>query len=107
MDDRSLCQVPERFIRHIWQHQLFTGTNLRTPDGRPVEILSPGRANYDGGPDFKDARIRINQITYCGDVELHCDAASWRSHNHDTDAHYNKVILHVVMTADPLTAARW
>ena len=67
-----------------------------------MTILSPGRANYDGGPDFKDARIRINRITYCGDVELHCHAASWRSHSHDTDPHYNKVILHVVMSADPL-----
>ena len=94
--------IPEHFIRHIWQHQLFTVENLRTPDGRPVIILSPGKANYDGGPDFKDARIRINQITYYGDVELHRDAASWRSHSHDTNPHYNKVILHVVMTADPL-----
>jgi hypothetical protein len=98
----SSFNIPERFIRHIWQHQLFTGTNLRTPDGRPVVILSPGTANHDGGPDFTNARIRINHITYCGDVELHRDAASWRSHSHDIDPHYNKVILHVVMTADPL-----
>ncbi len=98
----SSINIPENFLRHVWQHQLLTGANLRTPDGRPVMILSPGRANYDGGPDFKDARIRINQVTYCGDVELHCDASSWRSHSHDVDPHYNKVILHVVMTADPL-----
>ena len=102
MDNCSFSAIPERFIRHIWQHQLFTGMNLRTPDGRPVVILSPGKANYDGGPDFKGARVRINQITYCGDVELHRDAASWQTHSHHTDPHYNKVILHVVMTADPL-----
>ncbi|MBP1649074.1 MAG: hypothetical protein H6Q30_2519 [Bacteroidetes bacterium] len=93
--------MPEHFIRHIWQHQRFTATNLQTADGRPVLILSPGKANHDGGPDFKNARIRINHITYCGDVELHRDAASWRSHNHAIDPHYNKVILHVVMAADP------
>ncbi len=93
--------IPERFIRHIWQHQLFATTDLHTPDGRPVAVLSPGIANHDGGPDFKDARIRINHITYRGDVELHRDAASWRSHSHDIDPHYNRVILHVAMTTNP------
>lgn len=102
MDYYSFSKIPERFIRHIWQHQLFTRTNLRTPDGRPVTILSPGKANYDGGPDFKGARVRVNQITYCGDVELHRDAAFWRTHSHHIDPHYNRVILHVVMTANPL-----
>lgn len=94
--------IPERFIRQIWQRQLFSTADLRTSDGRPVTILSPGTANDDGGPDFKDARVRVNQITYYGDVELHRDAASWQSHSHDIDPHYNKVILHVAMTANPL-----
>jgi hypothetical protein len=102
MDSSSLLRVPERFLRDVWQHQLFTLDDLRTIDGQPVVILSPVKANNDGGPDFREARIRIDHITYRGDVELHRDAASWREHSHHLDPHYNKVILHVAMTANPL-----
>ena len=94
--------IPERFLRHIWQHLHFNVSNLCTADGRKVEILFPGRPNADAGPDFSDARIRIGRITYIGDVELHKTAEEWRSHFHQTDQHYNRVILHVVLTSSPL-----
>lgn len=94
--------IHERFLRHIWQHLHFNASNLHTADGRTVEILFPGKPNFDGGPDFTNARIRIGSITYVGDVELHQTAEEWRSHLHQTDQHYNRVILHVVLTASPL-----
>ncbi len=94
--------IHERFLRHIWQHQHFNASNLHTADGRKVEILFPGKPNFDGGPDFTNARIRIGGITYVGDVELHQTADEWRSHLHHADPHYNRVILHVVLTANPL-----
>jgi hypothetical protein len=94
--------IPERFLRQVWQHQRFGAGNLHTSDGRKVEILLPGTPNSDGGPDFTGARIRIGNITFYGDVELHQNAQEWESHLHQSDQHYNKVILHVVLTADPL-----
>jgi hypothetical protein len=94
--------IPERFLHHVWQHQRFNAGVLHTTDGRKVEILFPGAPNSDGGPDFTGARIRIGNITFYGDVELHQDAQEWVSHLHQADQHYNKVILHVVLTADPL-----
>jgi hypothetical protein len=93
-------QFPEHLLRTVWEKQSFTSENLRTVDGRRISILSPGTYNSDGGPDFANARIRIGNISYRGDVELHSDAAEWKTHNHDADPHYNRVILHVVMTAD-------
>jgi hypothetical protein len=54
----------------------------------------------DGGPDFRQASIRIGGTLYRGDVEIHVDAASWYGHRHDTDPHYNGVILHVALKAD-------
>ncbi|MEK9139333.1 MAG: DUF2851 family protein, partial [Bacteroidota bacterium] len=98
----NMPHIPERFLRHIWQRQRFNVAEVRTSDGRRVEILSPGVSNTDGGPDFTDARIRIGNIIFSGDVELHHDAQEWESHSHQTDQHYNRVILHVVMSADPL-----
>jgi hypothetical protein len=94
--------IPERFLHQIWQHQRFNAANLHASDGRKVEILFPGTPNTDGGPDFTAARIRIGNITFYGDVELHQDAQAWESHLHQSDHHYNRVILHVVLTASPL-----
>jgi len=95
--------IPERFLRHIWQQQHFNASQLRTSDGRPVTIISPGTLNTDGGPDFVNAKLRIGTTTFHGDVELHRDVAEWESHNHSADPHYNRVILHVVLTADTLS----
>lgn len=98
----TLFDMPEAILRRIWQEQAFTKDHLATSDGRSVRILSPGTTNTDGGPDFLDAKIAIGPTTYLGDVELHINAAEWLAHKHDADPHYNRVILHVVMSAEPL-----
>ncbi|MBX2991600.1 MAG: DUF2851 family protein [Bacteroidetes bacterium] len=95
--------MPESILRRIWQEQSFTKDHLTTKDGKPVRIISPGVPNTDGGPDFLNAKISIGTVTFHGDVELHINAGEWLSHKHDSDPHYNRVILHVVMSADPLS----
>lgn len=99
----NLPDMPEAILRRIWQQQSFSTEHLRTSDGRAVAILSAGTPNSDGGPDFLNAKISIGKTVYHGDVELHINAEEWRSHKHDADPHYNKVILHVVLAADPLS----
>ncbi len=99
----NLPDMPEAILRRIWQDQHFTTEHLTTSDGRAVAILSAGTPNTDGGPDFLNAKISIGKIIFHGDVELHINAEEWLSHKHETDPHYNKVILHVVLTADPLS----
>ena len=99
--------IPEWWLRHAWLHQLFDGTGLATRDGRPVQVLVPGILNRDGGPDFRDARVRIGSTLFRGDIELHRDASDWVAHKHQTDPHYNSVILHVVLTtATPAPSSR-
>ncbi len=94
--------MPEILLRRIWQGLLFTTDHLKTADGKAVTILSPGTPNDDAGPDFLNAKISIGGVQFAGDVELHINAAQWRQHRHDTDPHYNTVILHVVLAEDPL-----
>jgi hypothetical protein len=99
----TLPTIPEAILRRIWQEQSFSHDHLTTADGRKVKILSPGTPNTDAGPDFLNARITIGNTVYRGDVELHIGAEEWLAHRHDRDPHYNKVILHVVLTAEPLS----
>ncbi len=103
MTATTLPNMPEVILRRIWQGQNFSTGHLTTSDKRSVTILSPGTPNTDAGPDFLNAKIAIGKTTFHGDVEIHMTAEEWRTHKHDIDPHYNKVILHVVLTVDPLS----
>lgn len=77
------------------------GTTLATRGGgEPVSIISPGVLNTDAGPDFSNARLRIGNTEWCGNVEIHVKASDWYHHRHDQDPAYDSVILHVVAVDD-------
>ena len=69
---------------------------LKTTDGREVEILDYGIVNKDSGADYKNARIKIENSVFSGDIEIHRSLRDWFLHNHKGDGKYNKVILQVV-----------
>jgi hypothetical protein len=92
--------IPERFLRQLWKRQEFTTASLTSVDGKPISILSSGTLNADAGPDFLDALVKIGNITYRGDVELHQTLQEWKQHAHDKDPRYNRVILHVMFEGE-------
>jgi len=73
---------------------------LQTTDGRDVEIINPGLHNDNQGPDFFNAKIRVDGTLWAGSVEIHLKSSDWFRHGHHLDAHYNNTILHVVQVAD-------
>jgi len=94
----------EDFLHYVWKFRLFDRSNLKTVDGEDIEIFSAGMHNTHSGPDFHNARIRIGDTTWAGNVEVHVPSSDWRKHNHTTDQAYNNVILHVVYRDDePVT----
>lgn len=86
----------EKLIQFIWQHKLFKVSDLRTVHGELVEILKVGFLNDYDGPDFSDARLRIDGLEWAGTVEIHQLDTEWLAHGHQNDKRYNSVILHVV-----------
>ncbi len=90
----------EQLLHYCWKHKLFPLHPLRTTDGRPVEVVDPGLHNRDAGPDFFNAKVRIDGTMWVGNVEIHDRSSDWYLHGHDHDAHYDNVVLHVVGTAD-------
>lgn len=65
-----------------------------------MEVLSPGKQNHGGGPDFSDATVKIDRIKWVGKVEIHKKASDWFLHGHHKDPAYNSVVLHVVLEND-------
>lgn len=52
------------------------------------------------GPDFSEARIKIGELEWRGSVELHIQSSGWLAHQHQYDAAYEPVVLHVVWEYD-------
>lgn len=100
MGTRTL-NIHERFLRHIWSRQYIEHATLSTTDRQKIRVIDVGTLNLDGGPDFRDAIVRIGATTYHGDVEIHRTVAGWHQHGHFNDPRYNKVILHVVLEQGP------
>jgi len=92
--------MQEEFLHYIWQYQLFNHSSLKTTDGELISVLNPGFLNTHSGPDFSDAKIRIGDNIWIGNVEIHKKSSDWFSHNHHFDNAYKSVILHVVYTSD-------
>jgi len=97
--------IAEHLVHHIWDSGHLELDKLRTTDGRKLEIIHRGKWNTDSGPDFKDALITLDNELQRGDIEIHGNASEWKSHGHQTDSNYNRVILHAVMWEDNLVAA--
>lgn len=90
----------ETFLHFLWRWRRFDLQNLRAADGQPLEILHPGELNTDAGPDFFNARIRLGDTEWAGNVEIHVQASEWYTHRHDDDPAYENVVLHVVYDND-------
>ena len=89
----------EQFLTYIWFQKLFSVTQ-KTVDGESVEIIDVGQPNTDGGPDVFNAKIKIGNTLWAGNVEFHQKSSDWIRHGHVTDEAYNSVILHVVLEVD-------
>lgn len=90
-------KVFEKEIYELWKkHDSFSGLNSVSGDN--ISIIDPGVQNNDiAGPDFKNARIRIGNLTFVGDIEIDSNYVDWKSHGHNIDSKYNKVVLHVAL----------
>lgn len=97
----KVVPIPERIVRCLWYDQRVNRENLKTVDGRKVEVISQGEWNRGGGPDFLDAMIRLEgSEPLRGNVEIHVLMSDWIRHGHHHKEGYENVILHVAMWND-------
>ncbi len=92
--------MKEDFLHYVWKHQLFATKDLKTTDDKELTILNSGKHNLYTGPDFLEAKIEIDSIIWSGTVEMHLKSSDWYFHQHECDANYKNVILHVVWEDD-------
>ena len=90
----------EQLLHYVWKHKLFPLQPLTTTCGLPVEVIDAGLSNPNAGPDFFNAKIKMNGVLWVGNVEIHLRASDWFRHHHDQDQAYDTVILHVASDID-------
>lgn len=90
----------EELLHYTWRHKLFPSRPLATTEGKVVEVIDPGLPNYNAGPDFFNAKIKIDGTLWVGNVEIHDKSSDWFFHGHDTDERYDNVVLHVASVID-------
>ena len=90
----------EDFLHYIWKFQKYELSDLQTEQGKKITIIHPGYHNEDAGPDFLNARIKIDRNLWAGSIEIHKHSSEWKQHKHHLDPAYDNVILHVVYEDD-------
>jgi hypothetical protein len=96
MNDNASREYREDLFQWIWQNLEFDCTDLNTVCGKPLNIIQQGTINHGAGPDFTGAHILAEGLDWHGSVEIHKTASGWFRHRHQTDEHFNSVVLHVV-----------
>lgn len=97
------AHIPETILAAVWKEQKFN-RDLVTETGEKIEVMYVGDENNEtGGPDFINARIKIGNLTYLGDIEVDNTQGDWRHHGHNLNKRFNKVILHVIVNNESNT----
>lgn len=96
----------EELLHYVWKFRLFQ-KDLISSDGQAIEVIDVGLHNTDEGPDFFNAKIKVGDKIWAGNIEIHKTSDDWVRHKHHTNKNYNSVILHIVekVTCDIINEA--
>lgn len=95
--------MSEDLIHFVWKYSHSHLHGLKTDSGERLEVICPGTHNFDSGPDFFNAKIKLADTLWAGNVEVHVKSSDWEHHGHNSDPAYDSVILHLVAHNDKPT----
>ncbi|MBO7230990.1 MAG: DUF2851 family protein [Bacteroidaceae bacterium] len=89
----------EKLIYYIWKNRLFPLTGLRTTSGEKIHVIDHGHENGNGTV-FNDAKIKIGEQIWAGNVVLHGKSSDWEREISCDRKCTENTILHVTMEND-------
>jgi len=92
--------MTEEFLHHCWKFRWLPHQQLKTTSGESLQIIKTGEHNFDSGPDFFNAKLKIGDTEWAGNIEIHLRSSDWEKHKHQTDKAYQNILLHVVYEND-------
>lgn len=89
----------ENILHYVWKYRLFQ-QDMWTTDASSIEVIDVGIANTNEGPDFFNAKIKVDGELWVGNIEIHTNSDDWFKHKHRQNVNYDSVILHIVENAN-------
>lgn len=89
----------KNIIYYIWKNRLFPYTGLHTTSGEKLSVIDNGN-NSDNSNVFHNAKIRIGDRTWVGNVVLHEKSSEWEREINNGKSQTGNIILHVIMEND-------
>ncbi len=90
----------ENFLHFLWRLKILNSVQLQSTKGDNITLIDVGQHNINTGPDFLNARMRLANQLWAGNIEMHVKASDWYNHSHQKDSNYDNVILQVVWEHD-------
>lgn len=90
----------EKLLQYLWNYKIFKSFDFKDMQGNSIEILDFGTLNQNAGPDFLNAKIKIGNLIFAGNIELHLCSSDWIFHQHSGNPDFENIILHVVFQHD-------
>ena len=72
--------MQENFLHYLWRNRRFDCANLKTTKDETLTILDFGEYNTNAGPDFLNATIRVRDMVWAGNIEMHIKSSDWLLH---------------------------
>ena len=90
----------ENYLHQIWKSKRLPFHKIKLVSGQEFTLLHQGFYNNESGPDFFCGKVKIDNLIWTGNIEIHTMSSDWYLHNHHLDSAYDNVILHVVYKND-------
>ncbi|MBQ2779498.1 MAG: DUF2851 family protein [Bacteroidaceae bacterium] len=88
-------------MHYIWKSRMLAGQKLHTTNGEPVRIIEPGEHTPADGNIFRNARLRIGEREWSGNIILHQRSSDWEKEIHKSgNDSYKNIILHIIESDD-------
>lgn len=96
-----MITMNEAYLHYLWKFKRLPFHEMHLHDGGLIDVVDVGIHNEnESGPDFFLSKIRNENITWVGSVEMHVSSSDWYKHKHHLDLAYDNVILHLVYNHD-------
>ena len=91
--------MKEDFLHYLFKTKQL-GKEFVSTENQSIKIKSFGIHNFNAGPDFLNAQVEYDNMTWAGHIEFHVKSSDWYAHKHQTDPAYENVIVHMVYEDD-------
>lgn len=88
-------------MHYIWRNRMLTGQKLCTTKGEAIKVIQTGDNTPDDGNIFHNARLKIGDKEWSGNIILHHKSSDWEKEIHNNGSkHYKNIILHIIESDD-------